>query len=87
MFTFITNSVYCLFKGTSHFVQHSHSDFRRSVCVCLCEDGFSDAITLNDLPNHVVLTMTESSTQITDMTLLENNSSNNLTKLSNMLTV
>lgn len=55
--------------------------------MCLFEDGFSDAITLNDLPNHVELTMTESSMQITDMTLLENNSSNNLAKFSNMLSV
>lgn len=78
MCSVITNSVYCSFSFR----------FPLSVCVCAhVRTGFSDAITLNDLKNHVVLTMTESSTQITDMTLLENNSNKYLTKLNNTLTV
>lgn len=56
------------------FVQHTVRlfYFPPSVHVCLCEDGIlCYSITLNDLPNHVVLTMTGSSTQLTDTTLLK----------------
>lgn len=86
MLTVITNSVYCSFKRHFPFCPtrwETYLLFHRAY-VRACEDGFADAITLNDLPNHVVLTMTEGSTHITNMTLWENNSSNNRTKLSSV---